>query len=76
MPPLTNEFSESMLKIVGEFRDLHEKATKAKSVPFGMEKVSKKEFVARLETMSPIQREALLKDPTTRDRVIEAIRGT
>jgi hypothetical protein len=75
MAHLTNEFSESMLKIVGEFRDLHEKATKAKAIPFGMEKVSKKEFVARLETMSPIQREALLKDPATRDRVIEAIRG-
>lgn len=75
MAHLTNEFSESMLKIVSEFRNLHDKALHAKPIPFGMEAVSKKEFGARLESMSPIQREALLKDPDMRSRVIEAIRG-
>ena len=74
MAQVTNEFMTVITKIVGEFRELHERAAKSNAVPFGQEKVTARQFKERLVTMTPLQREALLKDPETRERVLQMIR--
>ena len=69
-----NEFSEAMMNIVEEFRNLHAKAVKTKATPFGQEKVSARELRGRLETMTSAQRKAMLENPETRAQILAAIK--
>ena len=74
MPSIRNEYSEAMMKLVGEFRTLHEKAVKSKATPFGQEKVSPRELKARVMSLTAEQRRALLEKPEMREQILAAIR--
>lgn len=74
MANIRNEYSESMMKIIGEFRTLHEKAVKSKATPFGQEKVTPRELKARVMSLTAEQRRALLEKPEMREQILAAIR--
>ena len=74
MAGVRNEFSEAMMKIVGDFRTLHERAVKSKATPFGQEKVSPRELRARVMSLTAEQRRTLLEKPEMREQILAAIR--
>ena len=69
-----NEFSEAMMKIVDDMRDLRARADKTKAVPFGQERVPPRELKARLTTLTAEQKRALLDKPEMREQILTALK--
>ena len=71
--PETNEFTEAILEVVAEYREMGKDAKESHTPPFMAQSLSTNEAASKLQTMTTQQRQGLV-DRLGMEKVMELVR--